>query len=394
MSSIGRKNSSLRSVADRKSNATSAGFPEHLLKTKEELEPRMRGLARMRYNLYYLTNYFLHQDKYPPKTELLENLIRQTNPLSDAQVIDIPRIKFSDMTPTLFQDSIKCTIPFIIEGLLDDTRILKWNIDYLDRVIGEMECAITIDKLFFRQLDDEEYHKMNYLGNYREVFDDIRSGSDRKKYIIAGSDALMNSPKLLNDLPIQMMKKNIGLPFILAQLFIGGKETGSPLHAASQRNLFLMVDGIKEWTVAHPTAGPLLRARMGRKAFYTHSPYDLAVTYEPEKFGDPMDIELLRRVPFMRGRVSKGDALFNPPWWWHAVKNITTGSIGVSTRWGGPTFFKESRLYSIMHILTPHQLRLGIHLIRSGFAPESLGRNIRFAELETRKQANLPPRSE
>ena len=394
MSSIGRKKSTPRFVNNRTPNATSKGFPEHLLKTKERLETRVRGFARMRYNRYYLTNYFLHHDKHPPKTELLENLIRHTNPLSEGQVIDIPRIKFSDMTPDLFQESIKCTIPFIIEGLLDETKMLKWNVDYLDQVIGEMECAITTDELYFRQLDDEEYHKMNYLGSYREVFDDMRSGSDRKKYIVAGSDALMNSPKLLSQLPIQMLRKNMGLRFILAQLFIGGKETGSPLHAASQRNLFLMVDGIKEWTVAHPTAGPLLRARMGRKAFYTHSPYDLAVTYEPERFGDPMDIELLRRVRFMRGRVSKGDALFNPPWWWHAVKNITTGTIGVSTRWGGPTFFKESRLYSMMHILTPHQLRLGIHLVRSGFAPESLGRNLRFAEREDRKRAGASPRPE
>lgn len=394
MSTTARKNSTPRVVTDHASSAKSANFLEHLLKTKRELEARIPSFARMRYNRYYLTNYCLHQDKYPPNHGLLENLIRQTNPLRGAQVIAIPRIKFSDMDPNLFQDSIKCTIPFIIEGFLDDTKILKWNVDYLDGVIGGMECAITTDELYFRQLSDEEYHQMNYLGSYREVFDDMRSGSDRKKYIVAGSDALMNSPKLLSEIPIQRMKKNMGLRFILAQLFIGGKETGSPLHAASQRNLFLMVDGVKEWTVAHPTAGPLLRARMGRKAFYTHSPYDLAVTYEPEKFGDPMDIELLRRVRFMRGRVSKGDALFNPPWWWHAVKNITTGTIGVSTRWGGPTFFKESRLYSIMHILTPHQLRLGIHLVRSGFAPESLGRNLRFAERDARKPAGLPPRSE
>jgi hypothetical protein len=28
-----------------------------------------------------------------------------------------------------------------------------------------------------------------------------------------------------------------------------------------------------------------------------------------------------------------GDVLFNPPWWWHAIKNVTPTSVGVASRW-------------------------------------------------------------
>lgn len=372
---------------DRRQAPKNTSFPVHLLRAKAAVTPRIPLFRRMQYNSYYVTNYFLNKDSSPPSHQILSNLIEHTDPYEEEQIIEIPRVKMSELTPDLFRKSTRCNIPFIIEGMLDGGRVLRWNVDYLDRFIGKMECPITIDKLYTRELSDEEYHQHNYLGTYREVFDDMRSGSTRLKYIAAASDALMNSPQLLTDLPVKLLKSHMGLRLILAQLFIGGKETGSPLHAASQRNLFLMADGVKEWTVAHPSVGPLLQARMGRKALYTYSPYGLDVMYDPQKFGDSMDIDLLKRVCFMRGRIFTGDALFNPPWWWHAVKNITTGSIGISTRWGGPTFFKESLLYSITHILTPGQLRLGLHLVRSGFVPEKLGRSFRLANRNTEKES-------
>lgn len=364
---------------ERRTEERNGDFIEQLKEASASLAPKISILDRLRYNWYYSTNYALRNDKYPPSKALIGKLIKNTPYADTPLVTQMPRIESSKMTPSLFRKAVRCNTPFIVEGFLEKSKVTKWDIDYLDKIVGDKQCSITIDESYVRELDDKEYFDNNYLGTYREVFDDIRSGSARRKYITANADALMDSPRLMSELPINSLRSHVQMGFILAQLFIGGKGTGSTLHAAVQRNVFLMVGGEKEWTMAHPSAGPLLRARMNRLAFFTYSPYNLATTYDPNMSNDPLDSELLHRVRFMRGKLSPSDILFNPPWWWHAVKNVTENTIGVSTRWGGPTFYRESLINSVLHFFTPHQLRIGIHVLRYGIPPDRMTRNVRLA---------------
>jgi hypothetical protein len=50
-------------------------------------------------------------------------------------------------------------------------------------------------------------------------------------------------------------------------------------------------------------------------------------TYNKEAF------PLFEYCPVYHATVGPGDVLFNPPWWWHAIKNVTPTSVGVATRW-------------------------------------------------------------
>ena len=42
---------------------------------------------------------------------------------------------------------------------------------------------------------------------------------------------------------------------------------------------------------------------------------------------------LFEYCPVYHARLNPGDVLFNPPWWWHAIKNVTPTSVGVASRW-------------------------------------------------------------
>ena len=41
---------------------------------------------------------------------------------------------------------------------------------------------------------------------------------------------------------------------------------------------------------------------------------------------------LFKYCPTYYAEVGPGDVLFNPPWWWHAIKN-SENTVGVASRW-------------------------------------------------------------
>ena len=47
---------------------------------------------------------------------------------------------------------------------------------------------------------------------------------------------------------------------------------------------------------------------------------------------------LYRYCPRYTVELEPGDMLLNPPWWYHAVQNLSETTVGVSTRWLGPFF--------------------------------------------------------
>ena len=42
---------------------------------------------------------------------------------------------------------------------------------------------------------------------------------------------------------------------------------------------------------------------------------------------------LFEYCPVYHTTLEPGDVLFNPPWWWHAIKNSTPTTVGVASRW-------------------------------------------------------------
>jgi hypothetical protein len=111
------------------------------------------------------------------------------------------------------------------------------------------------------------------------------------------------------------------------QIFCGREGTGSPLHHASVYNMFYMVDGSKTWWFVDPydtfLGYPL--ALLGRAAGFMMCLWP--DEYNKEAF------PLFKYCPVYKTTINPGDVLFNPPWWWHSIKNVTPTTIGVASRW-------------------------------------------------------------
>ncbi len=111
------------------------------------------------------------------------------------------------------------------------------------------------------------------------------------------------------------------------QVFIGGKNSRTHLHAAAEPNLFTQVYGQKHWVFYPPEYAVALRPPVKRNPYF-HSIFDPdAPDYEAYPAMEYLDYYTCLLQP--------GDVLFNPASWWHHINN-PTGSIGVGFRWFPP----------------------------------------------------------
>ena len=108
------------------------------------------------------------------------------------------------------------------------------------------------------------------------------------------------------------------------QVFIGGQGTKTSLHCAGEHNLFTQVHGKKHWYFIEPKADTWLNPPVTRTPYF-HSMFD------PE-CPDYASYPGMATTQIWECTLEPGDVLFNPPFWWHQVRNITP-SIGVGFRW-------------------------------------------------------------
>ena len=111
------------------------------------------------------------------------------------------------------------------------------------------------------------------------------------------------------------------------QIFVGRQGTGTPFHHAAVYNWFYQVDGKKHWWFIDPYDSFLTYpvAILGRAAGFSFClfPYE----YNEKAF------PLFQYCPMYSAVLEPGDVLFNPPWWWHAIKNVTETTVAVASRW-------------------------------------------------------------
>lgn len=128
---------------------------------------------------------------------------------------------------------------------------------------------------------------------------------------------------------------------MMFQFFLGGQATDTALHAAIPNNLFVQVYGRKKWWIYPPKYTPLFRPPMLR-ATYFMSPVDVT---------DSADHGFVDHLDGYEVVLEPGDILYNPPFHWHQVLNLTT-TIGVGTRWFGvPSILQSSLTKTLLTLL-------------------------------------------
>lgn len=239
----------------------------------------------------------------------------------------------------LQNEYIKKGIPVVIEGGAKNWPCMKkWSLDYFKALHGEDEILLVDSKHI-----EQDYEKTT-LGN---LIDDIKAGG--KKYY-RFYPLLSEHPEHLADFDYKWLKKvrHKKVMFEAFQVFIGGKDTESPLHNAMQCNLFVQVHGEKRWSIIRPEHTAIIdpdpirniyRGGPFRRNNYAFNPFkpDYEKPYELFEYIDRYDFVL-----------KPGDILWNPPFWWHSVIN-QSDSIGVGYRWISSSYaFGKTPLYTFL----------------------------------------------
>lgn len=230
-------------------------------------------------------------------------------------------------------------IPVILEGAANEWNCLKeWSFDYFKDLHGE-DKIVMADQLKM----ENQYETMTLA----ELIDGIskRTGKYYRFYPL-----LDKHPEHILDFDYKWLRerRNPLTAFEAFQVFMGGDNTITPIHNANQCNLFTQVYGEKKWVLYHPKHTPIVDPNPVRNVYR-----DGPIKSEEGQF-DPFNpdfsgpYKLYKYIDGLTVHLRPGDVLWNPPFYWHSVKNVGN-SIGVGYRWLPPLYcFKNSPLYSFL----------------------------------------------
>lgn len=258
----------------------------------------------------------------------------------DRDPLPLPEIQASEFTrEKLLELSDNFAFPLVIRGALKDMPALKlWS----DK------------KWWIENYGDEEVISKpvtRVYGGSNRFFATIKewaekSENDGVNYYIAGASSIFKRRQELVDMiesPItRNAAPNVGDDPINLQLFMGTGGSGSPIHAGFGINLFRMVVGRKRWWFIPPSETAWLIPSITANGFSMHS----AVRMAPigGNVTDPVVKKLLRYTAVLE----PGDLLINPPWFWHAIENIDSFTIGVPSRYGGDAALRTNPIVTRM----------------------------------------------
>lgn len=222
----------------------------------------------------------------------------------------IPEYDWKNGNPQEFYDLfVRKPHPVILRGFMKDTDLLKdlsWD-TVLER-FGEEDVFLTK-----KELD-------GYPGKLKEV--------NNPKVYLHNSECLFNKYPEMRDLfQYDRLEEFLKMKVGYEQMFVGRQGTGTPFHNAAVYNMFYQIDGTKKWWFIDPydtyLAYPIVILGKAASIIGCLFPYE----YNVEAF------PLFKYCPVYAAEVHAGDVLFNPPWWWHAIKNVSETSVGVASRW-------------------------------------------------------------
>jgi hypothetical protein len=148
-----------------------------------------------------------------------------------------------------------------------------------------------------------------------------------KVYLHNSEILFRRHPELANDFPLDPLADLCGLEPTYMQLFVGREGTGTPFHCAANWNWFFNLEGRKAWEIVDPRHGFLLYPAAFAGVSAAMALCGFADDYDKEFF------PAFKWCPVYRVTLEPGDVLFNPPWWWHAIRNVSPTTVAVASRW-------------------------------------------------------------
>lgn len=236
---------------------------------------------------------------------------------------------------------VKKGLPVIIEGGAKEWGCVKnWSLNYFKDLYGEEEILFVDHEKM-----EDDYERMKL----KEVIDGISTGKGKYYRFYP---LLQRHPEHLKDFDYEwMLKVRHKRVFIENfQVFVGGKDSYTAMHNAHASNIFTQAYGEKEFYL-YPPEQTIVFDPDPAQNVYRNASYRQGNVFNP--FDPDFDAHpLFKYIDRIHVHLKAGDILYNPPYWWHAVKN-PVDSIGVGYRWLAPFHtFKIAPLYFFLDLFT------------------------------------------
>jgi lysine-specific demethylase 8 len=289
-----------------------------------------------------------------------DRLLAKTRAWKDGRVHQVDRVR--NLSLEEFRDRYFTTgIPVVFEGAAADwPAIKKWSPDYLMQFCGNDEVDVLDGQHWTVSRNDTTVvSTAESRLRVRDLMETVKNGG---AWYGAFLELLDKYADLRNDLDLSFVERyghtRRTLPWqrnILAKMYVGGPGTATSFHCAGVSNLYLQAYGRKKWVLVAPEQTPFMYPAPQRGINW-QSRVDFR---DPDYNACP----LYRLVDRHETILEPGDILWNPPFVWHGVANVTE-SIAVSLWWINVTRgFANNFLYSALTLMgrpNPIAMQLGI----------------------------------
>jgi hypothetical protein len=173
---------------------------------------------------------------------------------------------------------------------------------------------------------------------------------------LANSDRLLIAhPQALAGLRHDALRVYTDSRYVSAQLFASNNFMGSVAHFGLVDNCFFQIEGTKHWFIVDPAFAYL--------SYPVLTPVDGNSALSWMGDADAERCPLFRYCPRYEVTLEPGEVLYNPMYWTHAVRNLSTRSVGVATRWvrRSPDQRSSCRLFDLALHLNPARIENAVN---------------------------------
>jgi hypothetical protein len=261
----------------------------------------------------------------------VEKLLEDNKDFTYSEPLTLPEISAEDFNKDIFTAwKEKINTPLVIRNYLKDAPVLDLlSRENLCENYGDVEIRCTTD---VEESKGESRAGQN-LSTISACLRDFIESPQFENFYINNFAGVLSDDDFLKFCKGNELNEVQGKTNILTQWFISRSEgKGSTLHCATADNMFLNIKGRKQWHFIHPSYTPIMQATLSK-----HGTFAVSEMFEPleSDFFENLTKSYphIKNVPVYKVELEEGDLLFNPPWWWHSVRNLDTFTIGCATRY-------------------------------------------------------------